>query len=330
MSVVAAPFEYSNVRQGRSCGAFTTTAIVPTPRPVSARGTPRMGTASGRPSDPHGIALDARGGPDGPDGGLPSSRRQSTHAKYRESWTDTTDARDMIAREQHHHQQTYEPHPYDAPRAAQVSMQPGRPRPLRPESASVGRLHRGPTLGARPSTASLRPSTCRSELRDVNALLVGVPPPTSARAAEQRAAKVRRQQAEGNASRRAAARGASATRVPGAANLTADQRMRALKIMLTEDREAAAFVATAESFHPEAVNRRARQREAQLERQKGEAVRQELLWAELRRDHTRAQMDQLRTKLYNAEHASPADGGLAAAAAAGGGSRGGSGTFVTE
>ena len=99
MSIVAAPFvEYSNVRQGRSCGGFTTTAIVPTPRPVSARGTPRMGTASGRPSDPHGIALDVRTDTDGA-AGPSSSRRPSVHAKYRESWTDTTDARDGIAHE---------------------------------------------------------------------------------------------------------------------------------------------------------------------------------------------------------------------------------------
>ena len=95
MSIVAAPFvEYNNVRQGRSCGAFTTTAIIPTPRPVSARGTPRMGTASGRPSDPNGIALDTRADTDAAPS---SSRRPSVHAKYRESWTDTTDAREGIA-----------------------------------------------------------------------------------------------------------------------------------------------------------------------------------------------------------------------------------------
>ena len=286
MAIVASPLIYNNVRQGRSCGAFTTN-VLHTPRPASARATPRMGGhplldltlearsyefSSKTPAvEPRRSARASRRGSSATAApGSARSGQATCQAKYRESWTDTTDARDAIAAE-------------GGPRSSRRS-----PRP-----------HTAGTYKSVPTEArqGFRPLAHRPSLRNVNDLLVGVQPPGSAVASEAIARKLKSQQAE-SASATSGRRHplAAPPRIQGAARLNEDQRERARLIMLREDREAAAFAAAAQHFNPEAVNARARRRERELEAQRIAAVRQDLMWAELRRDRTAAQMAQLALK----------------------------------
>jgi hypothetical protein len=267
MSIVAPSVNpFHNVAQRRSCGAYTTTTVIPTPRPVSARGTPRMG----RPTPEPLIVLGSR--PEGRDAPAITSRRSSVSMpRYRENWNDTSEARDGIASE-------------------------GRGR------SSDARPHRI-VIGSTSLRRPLRPESAKSVVR-ARVPVIGVEAP-SAQGAAAVATKMRREQLSASTSRPRPSTAVSTVRVPGATRLTQEHRNRALKIMLQEDRDAAAFAAAAESFNPQAVNARERRRERQVYVERVEAARQELMWAQVRRDHTDAKMEELRLRLADGTDGGP-------------------------
>jgi hypothetical protein len=142
MSIVAPSVNpFHNVAQRRSCGAYTTTTVIPTPRPVSARGTPRMG----RPTPEPLIVLGSR--PEGRDAPAITSRRSSVSMpRYRENWNDTSEARDGIASEGRGRSSDARPHRI-------VIGSTSLRRPLRPENAKSVVRARVPVIGVEAPSA---------------------------------------------------------------------------------------------------------------------------------------------------------------------------------